>query len=84
VHGAARARRRAGAPPRDFRCTALAVALDAEAGTLAAVQVGDGVVALRAADGSVRLLGESDGGEYSGEVSCFVPTPAPTRGPPPR
>ena len=64
---------RAGAPPRDFRCTALAVALDAEAGTLAAVQVGDGVVALRAADGSVRLLGESDGGEYSGEVSCFVP-----------
>jgi hypothetical protein len=66
---------RAAVAPRDFRCTALAVALhDGDAqGTLAAVQVGDGVVAVRSADGEVRVLGRADGGEFSGEVSCFVP-----------
>jgi hypothetical protein len=37
------------------------------------VQVGDGVVAVRTADGQVRVLGRPDGGEFSGEVTCFVP-----------
>jgi hypothetical protein len=72
---------RAGVPPKDFRCTALAVALrdggpagaGGPGGVLAAVQVGDGVVAARAADGTVRVLGGGGGGEFSGEVSCFVP-----------
>jgi hypothetical protein len=87
VAGAASALRdlaqRAGVAPREFRCTALAVAHhdgdapgDAPgdgAGVLAAVQVGDGVVAVRTADGQVRVLGRPDGGEFSGEVTCFVP-----------
>ena len=30
-------------------------------------------LALRGTDGAVRLLGAADAGEYSGEVSCFVP-----------
>lgn len=64
---------RAGVAAKDFRCTALAVALDPAAGVLAAVQVGDGVIAARAPDGAVRLLGAADAGEFSGEVSCFVP-----------
>ncbi len=72
---------RAGVPPRDFRCTALAVALHDDGaggagggGVLAAVQVGDGVIAARTADGGVLLVGGGDGGgEFSGEVACFVP-----------
>ncbi len=69
---------RAGVPPRDFRCTALAVALHDEpggaGGVLAAVQVGDGVIAARTADGGVLVIGGGDGGgEFSGEVACFVP-----------
>jgi hypothetical protein len=31
------------------------------------------VVAVRTGDGAVRVLGRPDGGEFSGEVSCFVP-----------
>jgi hypothetical protein len=51
----------------------LAVALDPAAGALAAVQVGVGGDALRAPDGAVRVLGSGEAGEFSGEVSCFVP-----------
>lgn len=64
---------RAAVPARDFRCTALAVAVDPAAGALAAVQVGDGVIALRTTDGTVRVVGSGEAGEFSGEVSCFVP-----------
>jgi hypothetical protein len=69
---------RAAVPPRDFRCTALAVALHdggrGDAGAVfAAVQVGDGAVVVRTADGAVRVVGGGDGGEFSGEVACFVP-----------
>lgn len=67
---------RAGVPAREFRCTALAVALYDDGrgtGTLAAVQVGDGVIVARTADGGVEVIGRGDAGEFSGEVSCFVP-----------
>jgi hypothetical protein len=66
---------RAGVPAREFRCTALAIALHdgGGAGTLAAVQVGDGVIVARTADGGAQVVGRGDSGEFSGEVSCFVP-----------
>jgi hypothetical protein len=76
---------RAGVAPRDFRCTALAVAVHDDgggAGALAAVQVGDGVIAVRTPDGGARMLGQGDGGEFSGEVSCFVPDPCADGRPP--
>ena len=66
-----------------LRCTLLAVALvDDGAGNarLASAQVGDGVVARVGRDGTVSRLGRGDSGEFSGEVSCFLPDPcAPER-----
>ena len=62
-------------PPRSLRTTLLVAVMDrgAEHDTLAVTQVGDGGVLALGADGTVRLVGEGDGGAYSGEVSCFLP-----------
>jgi hypothetical protein len=61
---------------RDLRCTLLAACClrdAAGAERLAIAQVGDGFVALADRDGTVRRVGAGDAGEFSGEVSCFVP-----------
>ena len=61
--------------PKELRTTLLAAVWwpweDRE--YLVSAQVGDGFVALRRTDGTVERLCGGDSGEFSGEVSCFVP-----------
>ncbi|MCU0619644.1 MAG: protein phosphatase 2C domain-containing protein [Gemmatimonadaceae bacterium] len=64
-----------GVAPRDFRCTVIAAAWGAARGheALVCVQVGDGVAATRDHDGTVSRTAAGDSGDFSGEVTCFVP-----------
>jgi serine/threonine protein phosphatase PrpC len=65
---------RADADPRDFRTTILLATLYCGASErLVTTQVGDGAIVALGVDGSVRRLGVAENGNYSGEVSCFVP-----------
>ncbi len=69
-----------GALPRDLRTTLLVAALWGHPGheQLACTQVGDGAILVRTSDGNVTQLGVGDSGEFSGEVTCFVPDPEAT------
>lgn len=61
--------------PRELRTTLLAVAWEPD-GTrhrLVTTQVGDGSLVLAHADGTINRPAAGDGGEWSGEVHCFVP-----------
>jgi hypothetical protein len=61
--------------PRLLRTTILAVAWE-PAGTrhrLVTTQVGDGSLVLVHADGTINRPAVGDGGEWSGEVHCFLP-----------
>ena len=64
-----------GGEGRDVRTTLLIAALWGPPGAerLACTQVGDGAILVRTTDGVVTQLGTGDSGEFSGEVSCFVP-----------
>jgi hypothetical protein len=66
---------RTGEPTREFRSTLLAACWlrtpDGE--SLHAIQVGDGAMVARRSDGSVLRLVNDVQGEYSGEVSAFLP-----------
>ena len=64
-----------GVAPRDFRCTVIAAAWGAARGheALVCVQVGDGVAAACDAAGTVTRTAAGDSGDFSGEVTCFVP-----------
>lgn len=66
-------RARTGLATRDLRTTLLVAA--AANGALGTLQVGDGIVVLLLADGSARRAHAGDGGEYSGEVTHFLPDP---------
>jgi serine/threonine protein phosphatase PrpC len=57
--------------PRDLRTTLLAALLVGD--TLSTTQVGDGAILVQEAGGAVRQVGAGDSGEFSGEVTCFVP-----------
>ena len=61
----------AGLALRDLRTTLLLVA--SHAGALASVQVGDGAIALVTHEGDVLLPHAGDAGEFSGEVTHFLP-----------
>ncbi|MBI3791209.1 MAG: protein phosphatase 2C domain-containing protein, partial [Gemmatimonadetes bacterium] len=67
--------RAGGGEPRDVRTTLLAAVLwgDGTDARLAVTQVGDGAILVRTHDGGVQQLGAGDAGDYSGEVTCFVP-----------
>jgi hypothetical protein len=56
---------------RDLRTTLLVVV--AHGSALATMQVGDGAIALVSADQSVQLPQAGDSGEFSGEVTHFLP-----------
>jgi hypothetical protein len=61
--------------PRTLRTTLLAVAWEPD-GTrhrLVTTQVGDGSLVLMHADGRIERPAAGDGGEWSGEVHCFLP-----------
>jgi hypothetical protein len=65
-----------GVQPRDFRCTVIAAAWGRSARgdeALVVVQVGDGIAAVLDADGTVTRTADGDSGDFSGEVTCFVP-----------
>ncbi len=64
-----------GGQGRDLRTTLLVAALYGAPGAerLACTQIGDGAIVVRTADGGVTQLGTGDSGEFSGEVTCFVP-----------
>jgi len=62
---------RAGIALRDLRTTLLVVA--SHAGTIGTLQVGDGAIAIISSDGSARLPHAGDSGEFSGEVTHFLP-----------
>ena len=66
-----------GAKPKDFRCTLLLTVWcrteNAEA--LITMQVGDGFFGLLGRDGQAARHGEADSGQFSGEVTSFVPDP---------
>jgi serine/threonine protein phosphatase PrpC len=65
---------RADAPPRDFRTTLLLASFFFGTSTrIVTTQVGDGAIVALDHDGGVRRLGDAENGNYSGEVSCFVP-----------
>lgn len=63
------------AAPKDFRCTLLTlVHFRGKNGEMfLANQIGDGAIAILLKDKSTRIIGASDSGDFSGEVSCFVP-----------
>jgi serine/threonine protein phosphatase PrpC len=63
------------AGPKDFRCTLLtAVRFQAKKQDfLLTNQIGDGAICALFKDKTIRRSGVSDSGEFSGEVSCFVP-----------
>lgn len=58
-------------PPRALRTTLLAVAVDED--TVLTMQVGDGGLVLIGADDRVSLPQAGDAGEFSGEVTHFLP-----------
>jgi serine/threonine protein phosphatase PrpC len=64
------------AHPRDFRCTLLMAVWRRTTNTevLVTTQIGDGFFALRDKT-SCRRIGKSDSGDFSGEVTCFIPDP---------
>jgi serine/threonine protein phosphatase PrpC len=64
-----------GCQPRDFHSTLLvAVHIErAEAGRIYLSQVGDGAICALLRNGQVEALEMADSGEYSGQVTCFVP-----------
>jgi hypothetical protein len=62
---------RTGLAHRDLRTTLLAAALHGD--TLALMQVGDGAMALRHADGRMSHPHAAATGDYSGEVAHFLP-----------
>jgi len=66
---------RANASPKDFRCTLLSVLHYQEERRewLLANQVGDGAICLLLKNKSIQRCCAADSGEFSGEVSCFVP-----------
>ena len=65
----------AGGQSRDFRCTVVALAWGRAQGreAMVLVQVGDGIAAVRRTDGAVERPAAGDSGDFSGEVTCFVP-----------
>ena len=65
----------AGIKPSDLRCTLLvAVHYRVPSGSgFVIAQVGDGFIATRRVDGTSQRHGESDSGEFSGQVNCFMP-----------
>jgi hypothetical protein len=56
---------------RDLRTTLLVVAVHGDA--MASMQVGDGAIALVSSDEAVQLPHAGDSGEFSGEVTHFLP-----------
>jgi serine/threonine protein phosphatase PrpC len=60
--------------PKEFRATLLTVVhYHGEGGELLlSNQVGDGAISLLLKDKTVKKFGDSDSGEFSGEVSCFL------------
>lgn len=66
---------KAGASPKDFRSTLLLLLhfKGAKAEVMLTCQIGDGAIVALMADKTALKVGVSDSGEFSGEVSCFVP-----------
>jgi hypothetical protein len=66
---------KSGAKPKDFRCTLLLTVWcrTEKQEVLLTTQVGDGFFGLLRRDGSAGRHGESDSGEFSGEVTSFIP-----------
>lgn len=64
-----------GAIPNDFRCTLLTVLIfhGKKREYVLTNQIGDGAITALFNDKNTVLLGSSDSGAFSGEVSCFVP-----------
>jgi serine/threonine protein phosphatase PrpC/PAS domain-containing protein len=60
---------------KDFRCTFLLAVHGAWAGSelILTNQIGDGFIIALGKDGQCEKYGTSDSGDFSGEVSCFVP-----------
>jgi serine/threonine protein phosphatase PrpC len=60
--------------PKEFRATLLTVVHYHGEGDeiLLSNQVGDGAISLLLKDKTVKKFGDSDSGEFSGEVSCFL------------
>ena len=61
--------------PKDFRCTLLTLLHwhGDKHELMLANQIGDGAILVLNKDKSTRRIGEADSGQFSGEVSCFVP-----------
>ena len=60
--------------PKEFRATLLTIIHFHDRGQelLLSNQVGDGAISVLLKDKTVKKFGESDSGEFSGEVSCFL------------
>ncbi|GDY19002.1 hypothetical protein LBMAG56_03470 [Verrucomicrobiota bacterium] len=60
---------------KDYRCTLLTLLhwRGEKHELLIANQIGDGAILVLNQDKSTRRIGEADSGQFSGEVSCFVP-----------
>ena len=60
---------------KDYRCTQLTLLhwRGEKHELLLANQIGDGAILVLNKDKSTRRIGEADSGQFSGEVSCFVP-----------
>ncbi len=60
---------------KDYRCTLLTLLhwRGEKHELLLANQIGDGAILVLNKDKSTRRIGEADSGQFSGEVSCFVP-----------
>lgn len=60
---------------KDFRCTFLLVVHYETPGSsiMLGSQVGDGFIQALMSDGRTRRFGTADSGEFSGQVSCFLP-----------
>lgn len=60
--------------PKEFRATLLTIIHFHDSGQelLLSNQVGDGAISVLLKDKTVQKFGESDSGEFSGEVSCFL------------
>jgi serine/threonine protein phosphatase PrpC len=73
---------KANCTPKDLRCTLLlaVVYTNDKAKILLTSQVGDGFFAKLNDENEAQRFGASDSGEYSGQVTCFIPDPeAPAR-----
>lgn len=68
----------AGCQARDFHSTLLvAVQIEnAEGGSIYLAQVGDGGICAMLRTGQIQVLELADSGEYSGQVTCFLPDEA--------